>query len=69
MAGMTIKELEKELEEAKQQLAKVDKTYVDYEHKGHLFDYKIDYEQFLNDIAHVIKEGTRKGLDFKHRGR
>jgi len=69
MAGMTIKELEDALETAKVQMAKVDSEYVNYDHRGHLFDYDIDYVKFINNIAYVIKEGTRKGLDFKNQGR
>ena len=67
MAGLSIKELENELENIKSQLAKVDKEYVNYDNRGHIFDYSINYAQFLEDIAIVITEGLQKGLDFETR--
>lgn len=67
MAGLSIKELEIELENIKSQLAKVDKEYVNYDNRGHIFDYSINYAQFLEDIAIVITEGLQKGLDFETR--
>lgn len=69
MAGLSIKELEIELENIKSQLAKVDKEYVKYDNRGHIFDYSINYAQFLEDIAIVITEGLQKGLDFETRGK
>lgn len=69
MAGLSIKELENELENIKSQLAKVDKEYVNYDNRGHIFDYSINYAQFLEDIAIVITEGLQKGLDFETRGK
>lgn len=69
MAGLSIKELEIELENIKSQLAKVDKEYVNYDNRGHIFDYSINYTQFLEDIAIVITEGLQKGLDFETRGK
>lgn len=69
MAGLSIKELEIELENIKSQLAKVDKEYVNYDNRGHIFDYSINYAQFLEDIAIVITEGLQKGLDFETRGK
>lgn len=69
MAQMTIKELEDKLLNAQKQLAKVDKEYVNYDHRGHLFEYDINYVQFLKDISHVISEGTKKGLDFEARAK
>lgn len=52
---ISVKELEQMLEENSKLLAKIDKEYVGYEEKGHLFEYNINFETFLNDIAHVIK--------------
>lgn len=69
MAGLSIKELENELENIKSQLAKVDKEYVNYDKRGHIFDYNISYSQFLEDIAVVITEGIAKRLDFETRGK
>ena len=51
---ISVKELESMLEENSKLIAKIDKEYVNYEQKGHLFDYSIDFEAFLRDISHVI---------------
>jgi hypothetical protein len=52
---MKIDELEEMLKEAKKGIAKVDKTYVNYDEKGHLFDYQIDYQKFLSNISQILK--------------
>lgn len=69
MAQMTIRDLEDSLLNAQKQLAKVDKEYVGYDHRGHLFEYDINYIDFLKDISYVISEGTKKGLDFETRNK
>ena len=49
---ISIQELEVQLEDAKKAL--VDRKYVKYENQGHLFDYKIDFTQFLEDISDIF---------------
>jgi len=49
---LSIKEIEEKLDDAKKSL--VDKKYVMYNNPGHLFDYKIDFEVFLEDISTIL---------------
>jgi hypothetical protein len=53
--NININDLEAMLKEAKKGIAKVDKIYVNYEEKGHLFDYDLDYNRFLGDITNLLK--------------
>lgn len=53
--SIDINDLEEMLQEAKKGRAKVDKHYVDYDTKGQLFDYKINFSTFLEDIDHIFK--------------
>jgi hypothetical protein len=50
----TVEELEQMLKEAKKGIARVDKTYVQYENPGHLFSYNIDFEEFLENIDYIL---------------
>ena len=52
---MNIKELEQMLKDAEKGIAKVDKTYVNYDIKGHLFQYDIDFKRFLKDINYILE--------------
>ena len=52
---MDLQELEKMLKEAEKGIAKVDKTYVNYDVKGHLFQYDIDFNKFLNNINYILE--------------
>ncbi len=54
--AVTLDELEVQLKEAKKGMAKVDKKYVDYTEKGHLFSYDIDFPRFLDDINYILEE-------------
>jgi hypothetical protein len=49
-----LEELEQMLQDAKKGIAKVDKVYVNYKEKGHLFPYKIDFIQFLEEINYIL---------------
>lgn len=51
-----LEELKVQLEEAKKGKAKVDKEYVEYKNDAHLFDYKIDFAQFMDDIVYIINK-------------
>jgi len=53
---ISIQDLEQQLEDAKTSL--VDRKYVNYDEQGHLFQYDIDFNRFLNDIQ-VILEGIK----------
>lgn len=55
---LTVDELANQIEEARKGKAKVDSQYVGFEldERGHLFDYKFNYVQFLDDISYVIKQ-------------
>lgn len=57
---LTTEELQNQIEEARKGKAKVDSKYVGYAEAGHLFDYKLDYVQFLDDMSFIIKEGKRR---------
>jgi hypothetical protein len=52
---MDLKELEQMLHDATKGIAKVDKTYVNYDIKGQLFNYDIDFGRFLSDINYILK--------------
>ena len=49
-----LKKLEEMLKDAKKGIAKVDKKYVNYDTKGHLFNYDIDFNRCLDDIHHLL---------------
>lgn len=52
--NISIKDLEKQLEEARKAL--VDKNYKDYKAEGHLFEYNINFNQFLEDISYILEK-------------
>lgn len=58
-------DLQKQIEEARKGKAKVDSKYVGFqlEERGHLFDYEFDYNKFLSNISHCIKEGKRRRVE------
>jgi len=49
-----LEELEEMLKDASKGIAKVDKTYVNYEEKGHLFYYNINFKEFLENINYIL---------------
>lgn len=58
---ITIEELEKQLNEAKKGKAKVDSKYVGNANGlTHLFEYNLDYVNFLSDISYIIREGKNR---------
>ena len=57
---ITVDELTIQIEEAKKGTARVDSKYVNYEEKGHVFEYELNYPQFLEDITYIIKEGKKR---------
>lgn len=63
---LTVDELAKQLDEARKGKARVDSKYVDYQSRGHLYDYKINYPEFLDDITHIIKEGKNRPLEDRY---
>ena len=54
--NIDINDLEAMLQEARKGRAKIDKQYVDFDKKGHLFDYNINFNQFLDDINYIFKK-------------
>jgi hypothetical protein len=52
-----INSLEEMLKDAKKGIAKVHKKYVNYDEKGHLFSYNIDFKRFLENITYIINKG------------
>ena len=59
-----INDLEVMLQEAKKGRAKVDKQYVEYEDKGQLFEYDINFSVFLEDVDFLfqaVKERENNG--------
>lgn len=54
--NIDINDLETMLQEARKGRAKIDKQYVDFDEKGHLFEYNIDFNQFLDDINYIFKK-------------
>lgn len=59
---LTVDELAKQIEEARKGTAKVDSKYVGFEldERGHLFDYKFNYPDFLANMSHIIKEAKAR---------
>ena len=53
---LSVDELSAQIEEARKGKAKVDNEYVEYSHVGHLFEYKYDYVQFLDNMQHIITQ-------------
>jgi len=51
-----INDLEEMLKEAKKGIAKIDKNYVGYEEKGHLFSYQINFQEFLENIEYILSK-------------
>jgi hypothetical protein len=60
--NVTIDELEEMVKEAKR-TSQVDKHYVDEKIEGHLFDYDIVFNRFLEDMSHLFKKGKENGWD------
>ena len=59
---LTVDELQEQIEEARKGKAKVDSKYVGFEldERGHLFDYKFNYPQYLENISHIIKNAKER---------
>jgi len=53
MSQINVSEIEKAIEKAKG-FAKIDKAYVNYQEKGHLFMYYLNYQEFLENIKHIL---------------
>jgi hypothetical protein len=51
-----LEELEQMLKDATKGIAKVDKTYVNYKEKGHLFQYNINFKEFLENINYILSK-------------
>ena len=66
---LTVEELEEQLNEAVKGKARVDSKYVDYKTRGHLYDYKIDYHEFLDDVAHIMKEVKKRPEEERYKSR
>lgn len=60
--NVSIKDLEKQLDDARKAL--VDRNYKDYKAQGHLFEYKIDFNQFLEDILYIL-EKSKEAPDYE----
>lgn len=64
---LTIEELSVQIEEARKGKARVDNEYVNYESRGHLFDYKLDYTAFLSSMSHIIKEAKARKQEDRYK--
>ena len=49
--------------------ARVDSKYVDYQSRGHLYDYKINYTEFLDDMAHIMREVKARPEEERYKSR
>lgn len=61
--ALTVEQLATQIEEARKGKARVDSKYVEYESFGHLYDYKLDYARFLENIAHAVKHAKQREKD------
>jgi hypothetical protein len=61
---LTTDELAEQIEEARKGKAKVDSKYVGFEldERGHLFEYKLDYVRYLENMSHIIKQAKERKL-------
>lgn len=59
---LTTEELQLQIEEARKGKAKVDSKYVGFEldERGHLFNYKLDYVRYLENMSHIIKQAKER---------
>ena len=58
--ALTPDELALQIEEARKGKARVNSKYVgNAEGLGHLFDYKLDYARFLDNMKHIITEAKK----------
>lgn len=57
---LTVDQLQEQIEEARKGKARVDSRYVDYAERGHLFEYKHDYVQFLDSMRYIIEEAKKR---------
>jgi hypothetical protein len=57
--NVSIDELKSLLSEARKGKAKVDSKYVGFESVGHLFDYKLDFPKFIDNIVYVIDSAQK----------
>jgi len=66
---LSVEELSLQIEEARKGKAKVDSQYVGYDdlNRGHLYDYKFDYGQFLSSMSHIIKEAKSRPQDNRYK--
>lgn len=53
---LTVDELAVQIDEARKGTAKVDSQYVGFvlDERGHLFDYKLNYIEFLDSMKHIL---------------
>jgi hypothetical protein len=65
--ALTVDELAVQIEEAKKGKARVDSKYVNYQERGHLFEYQIDYPKFLDNMTHIIKEAQSRPKDDRYK--
>lgn len=66
---LTVDQLEQQLSEAIKGKARVDSKYVDYQTRGHLYDYQINYVQFLEDMSHIMKEVKKRPEEERYKSR
>lgn len=66
---LTVDELENQLDEAIKGKARVDSKYVDYKERGHLYDYQINYTEFLDSMAHIMKEVKSRPEEERYKSR
>jgi hypothetical protein len=66
---LTVDELAVQIEEARKGTAKVDSQYVGFQldERGHLFDYKFNYQEFLSNMSHIIKEAKARPKENRYK--
>lgn len=66
---LTVDELADQIEEARKGKAKVDSEYVGFQldERGHLFDYKLNYQEFLASMSHIIKEAKSRPRENRYK--
>ena len=66
---LTVDELATQIDEARKGTAKVDSQYVGFvlDERGHLFNYKFDYQRFLENMTHIIKEAKTRPRENRYK--
>jgi hypothetical protein len=66
---LTVDDLAEQIEEARKGKAKVDSQYVGYDDlaRGHLYDYKLNYSNFLSNMSVILREARSRPRENRYK--